>query len=122
MIFNTAKKEIENLKKKLDFQQSAIDKFEQSRAQFWVAHRESQTAKFSVDFNKLDVFSIERITRSRDYAGTEFYVSETVLGYWNQIGSGKEQVKEVGEWYLECSIEEHNRLVDEFEKTRSKKK
>ena len=58
-----------------------------------------------IDFDNMDVFSIERNVTDG--------VGHTILGYWleDQYGS-----KSNHEWFLFCSDETHEKLVSEFKK------
>lgn len=56
--------------------------------------------QFSLDFEKMNAFSIERTFKNGDYP-------KTVVGYFLN--------GDVKEWYLQTSAKEHNRIVAEFE-------
>ena len=58
---------------------------------------------FSIDFNNMDVFSIERNGSKHEPC--------TIIGHFL---TNKENVKHTSEWYLYCSPETHNKLVQEF--------
>lgn len=60
---------------------------------------ELESAIFEVNFEVMNAFSIERITREGK--------NETIIGYLRPNG-------DIGEWVLQCSITEHNRLVQKF--------
>lgn len=59
------------------------------------------------DFKSMQAFSLERVTRGSSPA--------TVVGYIRPDNS-------VGEWYLRCNEEQHERLAKEFVQYVSKKK
>lgn len=61
--------------------------------------------QFSIAFDKLDIFSIERLSKGGNKP-------HTVIGYFLTHNNG---AKEVREWVLYTSAKEHNRLVVEFE-------
>lgn len=57
----------------------------------------------SIDFNKLDAFSIERNGDKHEPC--------TIIGHFMTNAEG---VKTTAEWYLYCSPKIHNQLVSEF--------
>ena len=57
--------------------------------------------KFAIDWAGLDVFSMERM-----YPRKPGQFEQTIVGYHKAGG--------VKEWYLQCTREEHNMLVDDF--------
>jgi hypothetical protein len=58
-----------------------------------------------VDFNKLDVFSVERNLNG-----------ETIIGYWKDDVKGGLLVKETGQWYLPIDDEQHLRFIEKLRK------
>lgn len=62
-------------------------------------NKELDKASFELDFEKMNVFSIERVIREDRLI--------TVVGFWNNKG-------ELVQWYLRCSEAEHERLIGEF--------
>ena len=81
----------------------------------------SQRGKCAVYFNFSDpnvvVFSVERIDH-----GT--LNERTTIGYYLKaaaIHEGADEKKVIKEWALLCSREQHNQLVEEFNKSTSKK-
>lgn len=66
--------------------------------------REDTTQQeFSIDFNKIDVFSIER--------NGDKHQPCTIIGHFMHQADG---TKQTSEWYLYCSPQTHTRLVKEF--------
>lgn len=63
-----------------------------------------EDVKFIFDFEKKDVFSIERIVTESEEA--------TIIA-WMENGANQE-------WYFHCTREQHNKLVEEYEKVRNK--
>ena len=63
--------------------------------------------QFALDFDKMNAFSVERVTRDATNM-------QTVIGYF--VGDG------VKEWHLQASAKEHNRIVAEFELWKAGKK
>jgi hypothetical protein len=61
------------------------------------------------DFDKVDVFSIERQPIS----------SRTVVGYWSTDEKGNRIARE---WYFNCSAPIHENLVANYESYKSKRK
>jgi hypothetical protein len=59
----------------------------------------ARAAAVSVDFKRMNAFSIERLTDDNK-------VPMTIIGYYLQ--------DKVGQWYLYCDEEHHARLVKEF--------
>ena len=62
---------------------------------------------FSIDFSKLDAFSIERNGDKHEPC--------TIIGHFLTNADG---TKNVAEWYLYCSIKTHARLVKEFNESK----
>lgn len=70
---------------------------------------------FAIDFNVLKVFSIERTTTTNNYP-------KTVIGYLLPAGTPENgYFEQVREWNFYCSEEQHEKLVAEFNKHKSKK-
>lgn len=66
----------------------------------------AEAFQFSLDFDKMDIFSIERVM--------DGHKAKTIVGHF---------VKgEVKEWVLYASAKEHNRLIAEFELWKEKRK
>ena len=63
-----------------------------------------EDVKFMFDFEKKDVFSIERTVVESD---------ETTIIAWTENGANQE-------WQFYCTREQHNKLVEEYEKVRNK--
>ena len=63
--------------------------------------------QFSLDFDRMDAFSVERVI-------SDGKVPKTNIGYF--VGGS------VKEWYLQTSAKEHNRIVAEFELWKGKRK
>lgn len=83
---------------------------------------EMASASFSVDWEAMKVFSVERMWENG--------IPKTILGYMlsepvvTTSGEGVERVTEkdvVREWTLYCSLEKHEELVKEFIEWKSKK-
>ena len=79
---------IKDLEEKLDIFRSKEDTTQQD---------------FSIDFNKMDVFSIER--------NGDKHQPCTIIGHFMHQADG---TKTTSEWYLYCSPTTHTRLVKEF--------
>jgi hypothetical protein len=62
-----------------------------------------------IDFNKMDVFSIER-------AGVNTSNEKTIIGYFFH----KEDEKQIREWVLYVSREGHKKLIEKFNIHKSK--
>lgn len=90
-------------KKKIYFEDTIkLLKEEQSREMTKAA----EAFQFSLDFDTMDVFSIERVM--------DGHKAKTIVGHF---------VKgEVKEWVLYASAKEHNRLIAEFELWKEKRK
>jgi len=69
--------------------------------------KDVQSAEFVIDWKNMDAFSIERMGDPKE--------AYTVIGYW-VVKNGEKCVQE---WKFYCSIEQHNKLAEEF---RGKKK
>jgi len=91
-----------------------IQETQAKSANFYGWYDRSLKANVAIDWESMRVFSIERVVRK--HSSSCLYIDETVLGYHNAVGTGKEQEDEIREWVLECSLDEHNRLVEEFNK------
>lgn len=93
---------------------------EKSNDRFRETMADVTKSSFSFDWKNGRAFSIERI---HDWmSDVEIYVPVTVIGYHapDSIPEHPDKVK-VGEWRFYCSQQEHDRLVDEFNKYRDKK-
>jgi hypothetical protein len=64
--------------------------------------KDVQSAEFVIDWKNMDAFSIERMGDPKE--------AYTVIGYW--VIEGGE--KRVHEWKFYCSLEQHNKLADQF--------
>ena len=69
--------------------------------------KDVNSAEFVIDWKNMDAFSIERMGDVKE--------AYTVIGYW--VVEGGE--RRVHEWKFYCSVEQHNKLAEEF---RGKKK
>lgn len=63
--------------------------------------------EFSIDFNKMDVFSIER--------NGDKHQPCTIIGHFMHNADG---TKQTSEWYLYCSPTTHAKLVKEFNESK----
>lgn len=63
-------------------------------------------ASFACDFKKMHAFAIER-----NYHGGK---PCTIVGYVKEIVTDRGSETKVCEWYLYCSLERHEELVNEF--------
>ena len=88
----------------------ATESLQKSRARVRELEQELETLKshdnteFVFDFVKTNAYSIERNTVEG--------LTQTVIGYFVATGD----TVETREWYLQCSIEQHNKLAEEFKK------
>ena len=64
---------------------------------------DASVASMEINFDNMDVFSIERNVSDNKPV--------TVIGYWL---TDKDGVKSNSEWYLFCSAETHEKLVEKF--------
>ena len=64
------------------------------------------SADFVVDWNKLNVFSVERHGGEKE--------AYTIIGYFDKDGC-------IDEWKFYCSLEQHNKLAQEFRNGITKK-
>ncbi len=113
MMFRSKSKKDEAIKLeeeilKLKAQKTELEKIIQSlkEEQTTAMTTAVENFQFSLDFNSMNAFSIERVIRNDQ--------PKTVVGYF--IGGN------VKEWYLETSAKEHNRIVAEFELWKGQKK
>lgn len=72
---------------------------------------EMTKAEFSVDFVKMNAFSIERVREGSSH--------KTIIGYlssepFETTENGTVYRDNIREWSLSCSLEVHQRLVSEF--------
>lgn len=91
-------KEVEHLKAVLEARSIDLNAIRDNLAQT------ARNATPSLDFAKMEAFSIERM-QERDEA------PRTVIGYLRPQAEGNDLV---GEWTLYCNDEHHERLVEEF--------
>lgn len=75
------------------------------------------TSTFSLDFDTMNVFSIERLVGSDSLA-------HTVVGYFvfNPTEGSKQMSRTVHEWTLRCSHQEHERLAKQFNEWKDERK
>jgi hypothetical protein len=66
----------------------------------------NRNAEFAIDFEQMNPFSIERNRGDENRP-------VTVFGYFNRDGTP-------AEWFLYCSLERHNRFVEEFHDYKAK--
>lgn len=66
------------------------------------------SSEFVIDWKNMDAFSIERMGDVKQ--------AYTVIGYW-VVENGE---KRVHEWKFYCSVEQHNKLAEEFNKGKKK--
>ena len=66
----------------------------------------NRDASFAVDFDQLNPFSIERNVSDGKPC--------TIFGYFDKNGAASE-------WYLFCSLETHNQLVEDYNGYKAKK-
>jgi len=87
---------VKTLQAELEQANEKIKKLEQQLKQ---RPNDMDKASFNVDFRKINAFSIERSVRD--------HLPVTIIGHWVD---GK-----VDQWYLYCSLSEHEKLVKDFE-------
>jgi hypothetical protein len=75
-----------------------------------------ETSTFALDFDVMNVFSIERNNGGNVNA-------QTIVGYFvtKATDSGATE-HQMHQWYLNCSHDEHQRLVKQFTDWKAKKK
>jgi len=73
------------------------------------SRQEVQASEFAIDWVNMDAFSIERMGDPKG--------NYTVIGYYQTTGGDRI----VAEWKFYCSLEQHNKLADEFKKQVKKK-
>jgi hypothetical protein len=107
------KVELEDLKKQIETLRSLNEQFKKR------IDGEFSTASFAIDWDAMQVFSIER-NMSCGYAHTilGYMLSEPVIHTEEKI-TYKDVVRE---WHLYCSAEKHEELVKEFNVWKGKKK
>lgn len=111
-IHSKLKVEFENLKKENDKLKS-INTTYQTRYE-----HEENNASFSIDWNAMKVFSVER-----NFVG----VPRSILGYMLSAPAVYTEKSvtyndDVREWTLQCSAEKHEELVKEFNEWKVNKK
>ena len=96
----------DNLRKRLD--EKSNDRFRETMA-------DVTKSSFSFDWKNGRAFSIERMHAWMSHE--EIYVPVTIIGYHapDSIPEDPDKVK-VGEWKFYCSQQEHERLVEDFNK------
>jgi|694.fasta_scaffold152160_5 hypothetical protein len=107
-MFFTSKLEVSNLKVKLEDANANVERL---KAELLRVKNDEDTSKatVSIDFNKIKCFSVER----NDYGSRPC----TVLGY--NLPTDAENTGP-REWTLYCSVEQHERIVDAFNKQKGK--
>lgn len=113
--FSDMKVELENLKKENEKLQYAVDAYRKR------LESEFANASFAIDWDAMNVFSVERMWDNG--------IPKTVLGYilsepvvYTQDDDQRIVHKDiVREWTLYCSAEKHEELVKEFNGWKSSK-
>jgi len=117
LTFSNLKVELEELKRENKDLKYANDVYRKR------LESEMSKASFSIDWDTMKAFSIERMWENG--------LPKTIIGYMlsepmvTTSGEGVERVTEkeiVREWSLYCSAEKHEELVAEFNKYKGKKK
>lgn len=84
------------------------------------AREDVAKSTFSLNFDTMNVFSIERLV------GSDQYRAQTIIGYFRTDTSVQDGIvttnQHIHEWTLNCSQAEHERLVAEFNVWKAKKK
>ena len=96
--------------------QNDLDREERLKAEAEFKRQEElqRNAPVSVDWNKMNAFSIERI---HNHKGSE--TTTTNIGYFLTTSNGAQLVKE---WVFYCSLERHEELVKQFNEQKIKAK
>ncbi len=95
--------------------QNDLDREERLKAEAEFKRQEElqRNAPVSIDWNKMDAFSVERIWNHNGNGPT------TNIGYYITNSDGNKVVKE---WVLYCSLERHEELVKQFNEQKIKAK
>lgn len=75
----------------------------ENKIEYFNSREDTSQQAFSIDFNKLDVFSVERNGDKQNPC--------TIIGHFLTNADG---TKYTNEWYLYCSPLTHSILVEEF--------
>ena len=80
-------------------------------------NKDVETADFAMDFKKCNAFAIERNAKDgKAVTIVGHFVNEPVA-----FTDGQVQLKQATkEWYMYCSQEQHNKLVKDFEASKTK--
>lgn len=110
-MFGFYTKQVRELEKRIESIKETLDLEEQRKKDALALEEyENRNAKISFAWEKHDVFAVERqFNRSGGPV--------TIIGYFFNDGDKKI----IKEWFIYCSIEAHNKLVDEFNAHRNKK-
>lgn len=78
-------------------------------------------SSFSFDWKNGNAFSIERISYWSKQQ--EIWIPTTIIGYYAPNPTEENpNATRIGEWYFHCSLQEHERLVKDFNAYQSKRK
>jgi predicted RNase H-like nuclease (RuvC/YqgF family) len=108
-MFFRNKLEVSNLKVKLEDANANVERLKAELLRV-KSNEDTSKATMSIDFNKIKCFSVER---NESYAGRPC----TILGY-NLLTDAENTGPR--EWTLYCSAEQHERIVDAFNKQKGK--
>jgi len=108
-MFFKSQLEVSNLKVKLEDANANVERLKEELNKIKTSE-DISNATFSIDFSKIKCFSIER-----NYAN---HFPCTILGY--NLPNDAENYSP-REWTLYCSTEQHEKLVEEFNKQKKVK-
>lgn len=123
-MFNNAKLQarISELEWKLKYEQDRVERYkrwyeemrdkEAHKEEMKRAQLKAREASIYIDFDKIDVFSIERRVN-------EWAVANTEIAYWKEELEDGQIVKKYKTLVYHCSDEIHEALVDDYENWKS---
>lgn len=111
--------QLEKVMDQRDNLRSRLDELENTK--FMDVLKEVQTSTFAFDWKFGNAFSIERIHEWN--SDNQIYIPTTIIGYLAPTqDESPDQKLRVGEWRFYCSQEEHDRLVEDFNAYKAKRK
>lgn len=78
-------------------------------------NKDVETAEFAMDFNLCNAFAIERNSKDGKAVTIVGHFLNDPVAFTDGNVANKQSVKE---WYMYCSQEQHNKLVDDFNKAK----
>lgn len=128
-MFNNAKLQarISELEWKLNYEQGCVERYkrwyeelrnkEAHKEEMKRAQLEARSAPVIIDWDNVDVFSVERMHTRNNLECMPY----TVIGYWKNVNENGIMVKKTGEWIYQVNDVGHHKIAEEFKEYIDKK-